>query len=328
MISQKDIAKALNISRVTVTKALKDHADISVETKEKVKKKALELGYIPDFIGRSLSSRQTFIIGIVLPKIAHSFFAHAVEMFYTYANEKGYNIIPMISFEDSKQEKKNIETLLSMRVDGIILDIAGNSLENYDYDLIKRTGTKFIFFDRSPLKEDELVVAGNDRESAYLLTKRLIEKGYRKIYHFAGPSGLSISAERQKGYEEAMSKAGLLKYIFHAGLMPDEGYNALNNLASQNELPEAIVSINDSVAHGIYKAANELGIVIPDDLAIAGFGDLESSKLLKPPLTSVKIPIDKMAKYAIDSIIKMIEKGEELTGKKIFKAEIIEREST
>lgn len=186
-VSQKDIATALNVSRVTVTKALKGHPDIAQSTRERIKEKAAELGYIPDMIGRSLSSGKTRTIGVILPKIAHSFFAYAVEKFYQYANERDYNIIPMVSFEDSAREKKNIDTLLAMRVDGIIIDTVGIKDKTTYYKLIHRSNTKILFFDRAPIDHKVGAVVSNDRDSAYRLTKLLLDKGYTDICHFGGP---------------------------------------------------------------------------------------------------------------------------------------------
>src|SRR6056297_1019928 len=111
-ISQKDIAESLNLSRVTVTKALKEHPDVSDETARRVKSKAQEMGYIPDFIGRSLSSKRTYNLGLVVPKIAHSFFSYSIEKIYEAAYKRGYNIIPMVSFEDCTKELEHITTLL------------------------------------------------------------------------------------------------------------------------------------------------------------------------------------------------------------------------
>ncbi|MCM5664346.1 LacI family DNA-binding transcriptional regulator [Galbibacter mesophilus] len=326
-ISQKDIAEALQISRVTVTKALQEHPDIALKTREAVKKKAAEMGYYPNFIGRNLSQGQTFTIGIILPKIAHSFFAQAVENFYEHAHSKGYNIIPMISFEDPKKEKKNIETLLSMRVDGIVIDVSGKSVDDDNYELIKRSGAKFIFFDRAPVNSKESAVLLNDRELSFEITQLLLDKGYKKICHFTGPEGISISTERKKGYENAMAEAGLKTHLRSTNMGTNDGYKILKEMATENELPEAVFAINDSVAHGIYKAAEELHLKIPDDIAVVGFGDIDTSKLLNPPLTTVKVPLNDMTAFAIDELIDMIQKDTSPKRKTIFSGAIIRRGS-
>lgn len=326
-VNQKDIAESLNVSRVTVTKALKDHPDIAKKTRELIKSKAIEMGYIPNFIGRNLSSKRTYAIGIVLPKIAHSFFAYSVESFYEASREKGYDIIPMISFENQENELENIKTLLSMRVDGIIADIASDSTSESNYELVKRTGCKLLFYDRCPATCNYNSIITNDRKSAFEMVKLMINKGYRKIYHFTGPSFLNISTERRKGYEDAMDEKQMLKYMLNVNLDSQSGYDAMMMLANNREIPDAVFAVNDSVAHGIYKAAHELELNIPGDIAVAGFGDIEYSKLLAPPLTSVKMPIKEMTAEAINTIIEMIEGKKELIGKKIFPSTIIQRGS-
>ncbi|RKN83441.1 LacI family DNA-binding transcriptional regulator [Ulvibacterium marinum] len=327
-VSQKDIAIALNLSRVTVTKALKDHPDISDSTKKQIKEKAKELGYIPDLIGRSLSSGRTKTIGVILPKIAHSFFAYAVERFYEYAHERDYNIIPMVSFEDSEKEKKNIDTLLSMRVDGIIIDTVGIKDRKTYYNLINKSGTKILFFDRAPIEHPVGAVVADDMESSYQLTKLLLQKKYVKICHFGGPSGISITEERRKGYERAIQEVGISAWVILTDMTKDDGYTILRKLGHSANLPDAVIAINDSVAQGAHKAALEMGLEIPSDIAIAGFGDLTTSRIMKPSLTTVRMPLKEMTKYTIDLIIDMIENETTVKGNTIFKGELIEREST
>jgi LacI family transcriptional regulator len=327
-VSQKDIAESLNISRVTVTKALKDHPDIADATIRRVKDKALEMGYIPDFIGRSLSSRRTYIIGIVIPKIAHSFFSYSIEKIYEAAKRRGYNIIPMVSFEDSEKELDNIRTLLSLGVDGIILDLTQNHIGNTNYELAINAGCKLVFYDRCPIGHTKGSIVTDDRNGAYKLTKLLIDKGYRKIYHLSGSQSLNISKERRKGYETAMNEHNLICHILKVELNRKSGYDTIIRMAKENELPEAVFAINDPVAHGIYDAAKELGLKIPGDIAVAGFGDVYTSAMMNPPLTSVKPPLDKMAEAAVDTIVTMIENDTEPGEQQVFASQMIEREST
>jgi DNA-binding LacI/PurR family transcriptional regulator len=327
-ISQKDIAESLHISRVTVTKALQEHPDIARETIRKVKDKALELGYIPDFIGRSLSSRRTMNIGVVIPKIAHSFFSYSIERMYETARKNGYNIIPMVSFEDQDNEIENIRTLLSMRVDGIILDVAQNSVNSKSCDLARQAGCKLVFFDRHPLgcKQDSIVT--DDRDASYKLTKHLIEKGYKKIHFFSGPPNLNISQERKRGHEDAMHESRRLVRILNVELQRESGYRAMMRMNEDGDSADAIFAVNDSVAIGIYEAAGKLGLKIPDDVAVAGFGDVETSSLLKPPMTSVKPPLDEMAAASVEMIIDMIENNVEGLEQQIFPSQLIQRQST
>ena len=327
-VSQKDIAASLNISRVTVTKALQEHPEIAKDTIRKVKEKALEMGYIPDFIGRSLSSKRTYTLGLVVPKIAHSFFSYSIEQMYEASRMKGYNLIPTVSFEDSARELDNIRTLLSMRVDGVLLDMAQNSLDNSAYELAVKVGCKVIFFDRCPAAFTGGAVLTDDRAATYKLTQLLLGKGYRKIYHLAGPPYLNISQDRKRGFEDAMQEAEAPSHVFGVDLKRESGKRALKILAEKGELPEAIIAVNDPVAHGIYEAAKELGISIPGDIAVAGVGDVDTSAMLNPPMTSIKPPLEQMVKTAVDTLIRMIEDPLYKSNRQVYESKIIERKST
>ena len=327
-VSQKDIADSLKISRVTVTKALQEHPAIAKDTIRKVKEKALEMKYIPDFIGRSLASSRTHTIGIVLPKIAHSFFSYSIEKMYEAAREKGYNIIPMVSFEDQEKELDNIKTLLSMRVDGIILDPAQNSAGNPGFDLAREAGCKVIYFDRCPNDFEGAAIVTDDYHGANKLTKLLIDKAYRKICLFTGPDYLSVSVNRRIGYEDAMKEGKKKPRIVNVDMTKESGYQAFSQLANSNDLPDAIFAVNDSVALGVYDAAHEHGFSIPQDIAVAGFGDIDASAMLQPTMTSVRPPLDLMAESAINSIINMIEKDIDDGTIQVFESQIIERNST
>ena len=326
-ISQKDIADSLNISRVTVTKALQDNPEISKETIRRVKQKALEVGYIPDFIGRSLSSKRTLTIGVVIPKIAHSFFSYSIEKMYEAAHERGYNIIPMVSFEDREKEMENIRKLLSMRADGIILDIAQNTTDNSSFELAMKVGCKVIFFDRCPYNFTGGSVVTDDREGAYKLTRLLISKGYQKIFYLSGPIYLNICDERKKGYEQAMNENQMLCRLMNVDMNRESGYHAVMRMAKSNEMPDAIFAINDPVAMGIYDAAGELGLRIPQDIAVAGFGDIDASSMLQPPMTSVRPPIEEMAKASVEVLINMIENDLDEGNQMIFPSQLMERMS-
>jgi LacI family transcriptional regulator len=328
-VNQKDIADSLNISRVTVTKALGNHPDIALKTRQRVKEKAQELGYFPSFIGRSLSSRRTHTIGLVIPKISHSFFYFSIEKMYEIARESGYTIIPMVSFEDCVKEIENVKTLLSMNVEAIILDSSQNSLDDNSYQLIKNAGCKFLYYDRLPVNGDETsAVLMDDKGGAMKSTEYLIRKGYKRIAHFAGPDNLNISFNRRLGYEEMMSRYDLKPGIIPVHLTEESGYRTFKEIVKNNDLPDAIFAVNDPVAHGVYRACKELKLNIPGDIAVMGFGDVEKSAFLDPPMTSVRPPIEKMAEEAIHLVFKMIDDDVDIRGKIIFPCDLIERSST
>ncbi|MBE91200.1 MAG: LacI family transcriptional regulator [Rhodospirillaceae bacterium] len=305
-VTQKDIADALGISRVTVTKALKDHPDIAEGTIKRIKDMAKELGYYPNFIASSLSSKRSNLIGAIFPKINHSFFSNAIESVYKAATERGFEILPMISFEDASREIRMVATLLSMRVAGIIVAISQGTKSNEIYKNAKKLGVPVVFLDRTLKDESFSSVTINDYKAAYDVIEYAISIGYKKIAYLAGYSHINIGIDRCNGFKAALEGNGISinpAWIIEGGFTPEFGYEGLKKLSNASEMPELIFAVNDSVAHGIYKAADELSIKIPDDLGVIGCGDIEHSQLLSPPLTSVHMPIESMACKAVEVLI-------------------------
>ena len=311
-VTQKDIAAALGLSRVTVTKALKDHPDIAEETVKRVKDLAKKLGYSPNLIASSLSSKRTNLIGVMFPKINHSFFSSAIEAIYESASESGFEIIPMISFEDANREARMVTTLLSMRVAGIVADISQDTKSIKIYQNAKKRGVPVVFLDRAlkmkgSLKDDYFSsITVNDYQSAYDAIDYVISIGYKKVAHLAGSRQINIGAGRCNGYKAALKANGIAvnhAWIIEGGFTPEFGFDGLMKLSDGTEMPELVFAVNDSVAHGIYKAAKELGLRIPEDLGVIGFGDIEHSQMLSPPLSSVHLPIESMARKAVEVLV-------------------------
>jgi LacI family transcriptional regulator len=308
-ISQKDIALALKLSRVTVTKALQDHPDIALKTRKLVKDKATKLGYVPNFIGRSLSSSKTFNIGVCLPKIAHSFFSHSVEFMYEAANKLGYQIIPTISFESEQNEKKNLESLISMGCEGVIIGTASGVTNFEMYDFLKRAEIHTVFYDRFPSDYNGYGVCGNDLSGAESLTRFVIFKGYKKIIYMAGPKSISVGRDRLKGFLNANESAGREvnpSDIVEVDMTEKDGYDKFIAYFISNGTPDAVVCVNDSVALGVYKAAAKVGISIPKNLAVVGYGNLNSGQLISPALTTYDIPVREMCNATVDLLVKLI----------------------
>src|SRR5690554_6344832 len=149
-VTLSDIARRVNVSTVTVSKALRDHSDISDKTKELIRNVAEEMGYMPNIFARSLSSRKSNTIGLVVPKIAHDFFGSIIEHIYKIASANNYEIILTVSRENAEREKKQIQTLLAMKIDGIIISITKETKDYEIFDLVKSRGVPLVFIDRVP----------------------------------------------------------------------------------------------------------------------------------------------------------------------------------
>jgi len=305
-VTMKDIAKALNVSTVTVSKALRGHPDISKQTALRVKETAEKLGYTPNYLARSLSSMKTQTIGVVVPKIVHFFFSSVIEGVYDTAFQSGYEIILTISQENTLREKIHIQTLLSMRVEGIIVSITQET-KNYEiFHLVKKKGVPLIFIDRHPGLSGFSTICVDDRGGASLAVEQAIKVGYQKIGHIAGYSHINIGKERYQGFVDAMTKHNRPikpEWIIRGGFGEKDGYTAFMKLYHLGNLPECLFAVTYPVAIGVYRAAKEVGIRIPEDMDIICFGDSDVNQFIDPPLTCVSQPTRELGKIAVEMMM-------------------------
>jgi LacI family transcriptional regulator len=310
-IRQSDIAKKLNVSRITVSKALRDHPDISREMKEKVLKAAKKMGYVPNLIATQLNTRKTFTIGIVVPDLENIFFAFVVDSMIDFATEKKYHVILTVSREKEAIEQQNIENLIGMRVDGLLVCLSQETKDRDVFSRVKKMKIPMVFFDRAFEKMGFPVVVFDDKAGALNALDQVIGSGYTQIAHFAGYSSVNIGKRRIAGYKSALRKHRLAvrkNLILEGGFEFKDGYDSFMKLLQQGNLPEIIFTVNDRVASGAYKAAGECGIKIPSEIGIIGYGFYETTDMFKPPLTVINQDPRKMGQLAIAVLFDMIDK--------------------
>lgn len=315
-----DIAKKLNVSTVTVSKALRNHPDISDVTKKLILATADEMGYTPNFMARNLSSRKSYTIGVVVPKIAHFFFGSIIESIYDIAFKNNYEIILTVSQENEERERKHIQTLLSMRVDGIIISISQETKDYSIFRTVKERGVPIVFMDRIPEIPEIDTVFVDDRVGAFKAVDHAIKLGYKNIAHFAGYTEINIGRERYLGFEDAMKKNNIPinpEWVCHGGFGEDYGYKSFMKLFNENNLPDLILTVTYPVALGIYRAAHELGLKIPSDIDVICFGDAKVQKFLSPPLSCVNQPTDKIAEKAMKILFHKIDNPDDKSNQKI-----------
>ena len=271
------------------------------------------MGYKPNHIARSLTTKRTFTIGVVLPKMSHSFFPDAIRGIEEVAYQKDYQLILTHSSENAIRETKVIESLVSKRVDGILISSAQNVKDLKHYKELLESNYPVVFFDRWIPGLSASSVRTNDEECAWLITKHLIERhGYQKIAHISGPENVSIGADRLRGFRKAMDEHKLpvdRNWIVEAGFDEKSGYNAARKLLDlpAKDRPRAIFAVNDSTAFGAMEAIYDEGLQIPDDIALVGFSDDKHDKLLNSPLTTVHQPAYEEGKRATQILIDVIE---------------------
>jgi LacI family transcriptional regulator len=320
-IRQSDIAKQLNVSRVTVSKALRDHPDISQAMKKKIGIAARKMGYVPNLIARQLNSRRTFTIGIVVPDLENSFFSYIVDSMIDYATEHNYYAILTVSREKEKIEKQNIENLIGMRVDGLLVCLSQETTDKQVFSTVEKMKIPLVFFDRAFDNMKFSRVVFNDKIGAANILNRIINEGYTKIAHFAGYSKTNIGKERHDGFLEALSKnkiSIIKEWIIEGGFELKDGYDSFKKLNSLGNLPEVVFAVNDRVALGAFKAAKEAGLNIPDDIGIFGYGFNEITDSFDPQLTVINQDPRKMGIAAIKLLIEEIENKTKGRHRKIY----------
>jgi LacI family transcriptional regulator len=288
--TQLDIAKKLNVTRITVSKALRNHPDISIDMKKRVLDVAEELGYVPNLIAQNLTSRKTFTLGVVIPDLENSFFAYSTDSIIDAASIKNYNVFVTVSRENQNNEKLNIQKLIGMRVDGLLVCISQKTNDPQIFNHIKKLNIPLVFFDRWFEGLDFPYITFNDRYGAVAALDEIIKAGYSKIAHVAGYSSVSIGNERCSGYKEALEKNGIeinTGWIIEGGFEVKDGYDAFMQLYQTKKMPEIILTVNDRAALGVYHAAKEVGLKIPEDIGIVAFGFNEIAQTFTPTLSVI-----------------------------------------
>jgi LacI family transcriptional regulator len=309
-ITQQDIADKLRVSRITVSKALRDHPDISVEMKEKVKNAVEELGYSPNLIAKQLTLRKTFTLGIVVPDLENSFFSFLVDSIIDAATERDYHIILTVSREKEENENRNIRNLIGMRVDGLLVCISQFSSVPKIFEYAGKMKIPLVFFDRAIKDIGFSYVVFDDRSGTMDALNKVISAGYKNIAHFAGYSSVSIGRERCDAYKEMLVSHGLKvrnEWIIEGGYEIEDGYKAFEKLQATGDLPELILAVNDRVALGAYKAIRRAGLKIPDDIGMIGYGFSETAQLFSPTLSIINQDPRKMGRMAAQLLIDEIQ---------------------
>jgi len=308
-VTIKDIARELKISPSTVSRALKDHPDISSETKKKVKELARKLNYCPDPIALSLKSRKSKIIGVIIPEIVHYFFSSVISGIEDIAYNSGYNVMFCQSAETCEREVQNVETLLSSRVEGILASVS-KCTTNFDhFRKIMEAGVPLVFYDRvcKELETDRVVV--DDHRGAFNATEHLIMMGCRNIFLLATTDDLEIGKERKRGFIEAICKNGRKireEQILKCDTIAD-ARDLIPDLFSLANPPDGIFAVNDLTAAETMIIAKEHGMRIPEDLAIVGFTNGQLAQLTDPRLSSVEQFGYNIGREAVKMLIKRLE---------------------
>ncbi len=308
-ISLKDLAKELNVSISTVSRALKDHPDISREMKEKVKQLAIEKNYSPNPLAMGLLKQETRMIGVIVPDLVTHFYASIISGIESYANEMGYFILIASSNESYEKEKESIKNLLKARVEGLIICISRETSDISFFETLLEQNVPLIFFDRVCLQNRVSSVTVNNKEAAEKITQHFYCQGYRRIAFISGPPSLNISKERMAGYLSGLENSGLpvrQELIETCDLNYDSASFAMQRLLNFKNPPDAVFGINDTVAFAAMKKIKQQGYRIPEDIGLIGFTDDFHATVVDPPLTSITHPTFEMGRRAAELFFERI----------------------
>jgi LacI family transcriptional regulator len=288
----KDIARDLGVSVVTVSKVLRNHGDISEETRERVLKRMKELNYRPNPAARTLITGRSNTLGLVVPDLLHPFFAQVAKALSGVVRQKGYCLFLSSSEDDPALEREEIERLLARRVDALLIASAQWTVESFRS--IEEQQTPYVLIDRCFSGLPANFVGMDDAAAGELATAHLVEQGCRRIAHIRGPE-VSTASGRLEGYRRALAMHDMAPYpgyIAPVGPSGDDrgdagGYEAAKTLLGCDPRPDGVFCYNDPAALGAMRAILDAGLRIPEDIAVVGCGNVLYADFLRVPLSSI-----------------------------------------
>ena len=304
-VTLEDIARALNVSKMTVSRAINDHPEISRQTRARILAMAQKMNYRPNQFARALTTNHSYLIGIVVPDLMHSYFAEICRGVEAHARPVGYQNLICSTDEEARKEKDEIEALLS-RTDGLIVASALPASEAKFYRRLLSEGANIVLIDRLLDGLRCSAVTTDDVKVGLLATEHLIKLGHRKIGHLRGPD-VSTSLQRLQGYQQAMKKAGLKAQVRDCGFTESDGYDAMKKWIASGDLPSAIFAANDPAAIGAMSAMSDAGLNVPDDVAFVGAGSIHYGDMLRVPLTTVSWSKSEMGQAAASLLLELID---------------------
>ncbi|MDB4867672.1 MAG: LacI family transcriptional regulator [Cohnella sp.] len=332
-VTIKDVAKKAGVSPSTVSRVIAEHPRISAKTSHRVREVMDELGYHPNMMAKSLVSKTTKTIGVILPRPAEElllnfFFYEFMRGVMAQLTRAGYDLL----MAGGNNEREELGTVMRLvrggRIDGLLLLYSRSSDPVITF--LRNENVPFVLIGRS-LDYDNVPSVDNDNvQAAYDATKHLISQGQRRIGFVSGPAHLAMTQDRLTGYTKALAEAGLLfkqSWVVEGEFLLESGYRAMSSIMSQPEPPTALVVIDDFVAFGVLKGLAELGYRIPEDVAIVSFNNIALSELTMPPITSVDIGTYQLGYTASQMLLNTIQ-HEAFQARQLIPHRLVVRESS
>ncbi len=331
MVRMKDIAERGKVSVMTVSKVLHDAPDISAVTKERIRRLATEMGYVPDALAQALRTRKTRLLGLLVPMSGNPFCTQMIAAIEDRAHELGYDLILAHTHDKVEREEACIRRMLARRVDGLLIHPVSRLAPTAAIYAELRTSTaRVVLLDApAPFCDGFCHVRADDQRASHALTKHLIALGHRRIAFFAGSSTTPSAASRRKGYHQALRDNGIPDeddLIFAAGGTVEDGTKAALQMLDEGVKVTAVQAANDFVALGAANVFLGQGLKIPRDISIVGFGDLLAGRQFRVPLTTAALPQYRLGVAAADALFALL--GGAKPSSTILAAEVIIRASS
>lgn len=330
-VTIKDIARMLNISKSTVSRALSGRSDIHPETKSKILQLADQLNYEPNTLAINLKQQKTNTIGVIIPETINRFFARSVGGIQKIADMAGMNVMICQSNESYMAEKNNLHSLVSSRVDGLLISISRETDRSDHFKPVFEKGIPMVFFDRICEDIGASQVFTDNYEIAFEGTEHLISQGSKRIAFMAGPQHLFTSRNRLRGYMDALRRHNiplLESYIIHSQYGSSKIEEYARYLINLPQRPDAVFAINDYAAIEMMHIIKKSGLRIPDDIAMLGFNNENMARFVDPSLSSIDHPAHEMGAAAAEILINHIRHHDLKPENRLIKSKLIIRDST
>jgi len=333
MVTLKQLAKELNVSISTVSKALNNSEEIGEDTVRRVKELAKLYNYRPNKVALSLKNNKTRTIGVIIPNILNRFLAKVLFGIESEANRQGYNIITCISNESLEKEKESLQLLANGSVDGFILSVAEESQINNEVEHFKRTikqGLPIVMFDRvaHDVLCDKVIV--DDFDATYNATKSLIDEGRKHIAFISNINDISVGKLRERGYNKAIEENGNLEPLVLKIKKKDDHQKKIKSLFKKHKTIDAIVSADSSSGIIALNTAVSFGLKVPKDISVIAFASKSESNHTLPKLTTIRQHAKAIGAHAAELLINRIQNTglEEDVKTKIVKTSLVKNKST
>lgn len=303
-----DIANALGVSKMTVSRAINDHPEISPETRTRVLEAARRMNYRPNQFARALTTNRSYLLGVVVPDLMHSYFAEICRGVEGLARPLGYQNLICSTEEEAANEHREVEALLP-RTDGLIVASSAAPKESAFYRRIIKDGARMVLIDRQLDGVRCPAVTTDDVKVGRLATEHLINLGHRKVGHLLGTVA-STAALRFEGYKQALAKHRMAldsSLVRDCGFTERDGFESMTAWLRQGSVPPAVFAANDPAAIGAMNAVDEAGLRVPEDVAIVGGGNIHYGDMLKVPLTTVAWSTLELGQAAARLLIELVE---------------------